>query len=64
MILRECRTVDSDDFAEDDTDASAPNHPGTQLVRTYEMRFLVLILGARTPPPRIDAPVMKIPLSC
>ena len=27
------------------------------------MRFFVLILGARTPPPRIDEPVMKIPLA-
>ncbi len=26
------------------------------------MRFLVLIRGALTPPPRIEAPVMKIPL--
>lgn len=29
------------------------------------MRFLVRIRGARTPPPRIDEPVMKMPLgSC
>lgn len=29
---------------------------------TYEIKFLVLILGARTPPPKMDAPVTKIPL--
>lgn len=28
------------------------------------MRFLVRILGARTPPPRMDAPVTNIPLDC
>jgi hypothetical protein len=27
-----------------------------------EMRFFVRILGALTPPPRIEVPVMKIPL--
>lgn len=29
---------------------------------THEIKFLVLILGARTPPPKIEAPVTKIPL--
>lgn len=29
---------------------------------THEMRFFVLILGARTPPPKMDEPVMKMPL--
>jgi hypothetical protein len=27
-----------------------------------EIKFFVLILGALTPPPRIEEPVMKIPL--
>lgn len=31
---------------------------------THEIRFLVRIRGARTPPPTMDAPVMKIPLWC
>lgn len=30
---------------------------------TNDIRFFVLILGARTPPPRIEAPVMNIPLT-
>jgi hypothetical protein len=29
---------------------------------TYLIRFLVLILGARTPPPMMDEPVTNIPL--
>ncbi len=29
-----------------------------------EIRFFVLIRGARTPPPMIEEPVMKIPLGC
>jgi hypothetical protein len=29
---------------------------------THEIRFFVRIRGARTPPPKIDAPVTKIPL--
>ena len=28
----------------------------------YLIKFLVRILGARTPPPRMEEPVMKIPL--
>ena len=31
-------------------------------VRKYLMRFLVVIRGARTPPPRIEEPVTKMPL--
>lgn len=31
---------------------------------THEMRFLVRIRGARTPPPTMDEPVIKIPLWC
>jgi hypothetical protein len=30
--------------------------------KMMEIRFLVRIRGARTPPPRMDEPVMKIPL--
>lgn len=30
--------------------------------KIMEIKFFVLILGAFTPPPRIDEPVMKIPL--
>jgi hypothetical protein len=29
---------------------------------THEIKFFVRIRGARTPPPRIEEPVMKIPL--
>lgn len=29
---------------------------------THEIKFLAVILGARTPAPRIDAPVIQIPL--
>lgn len=29
---------------------------------TYEIKFFVVILGAFTPPPRMEAPMMKIPL--
>lgn len=35
-----------------------------QIATTHEIRFLVRIRGARTPPPTMDAPVMKIPLRC
>jgi hypothetical protein len=30
--------------------------------KMMEIRFLVLIRGALTPPPRIEVPVMKMPL--
>jgi hypothetical protein len=30
--------------------------------KMMEMRFFVLIRGALTPPPRMEVPVMKIPL--
>lgn len=30
--------------------------------KIMDIRFFVLILGALTPPPRIEEPVMKIPL--
>jgi hypothetical protein len=30
--------------------------------KMMEIRFLVRIRGARTPPPRMDEPVMKMPL--
>jgi len=32
--------------------------------KMMEIKFFVRILGALTPPPRIEAPVMKIPLLC
>jgi hypothetical protein len=54
-------TVDGYDFAEDDSSfhqLDSREATGS----THEIKFFVLILGARTPPPRIEAPVMKIPL--
>lgn len=30
--------------------------------QAYEIRFLAVILGARTPAPRMDDPVIQIPL--
>lgn len=61
-------SVDGDDFAENDAEGrecavswlvfcESEQREGLHL-----MRFLVVILGARTPPPRIEEPVMKIPL--
>lgn len=32
-----------------------------RMTETHEIKFFVLILGARTPPPRILDPVIKIP---
>jgi hypothetical protein len=54
-------TIDGYDFAEDDT---TPHQMYSRETTgsTHEIKFFVLILGARTPPPRIEAPVMKIPL--
>ena len=34
----------------------------TSSQKMIEMRFLVRIRGALTPPPRMDVPVMKMPL--
>ena len=54
-------TVDGDDFTEDDAEGVLVLE-GLRGHAAHLMRFLVLILGARTPPPRMDAPVTKIPL--
>lgn len=60
--------IDSDDLAEDDPvivcKSYQPSRRTTYTTTpdTYEIKFLVLILGARTPPPKMDAPVTKIPL--
>lgn len=60
--------IDSDDLAEDDPvivcKSYQPSRRTTHTTTpdTYEIKFLVLILGARTPPPKMDAPVTKIPL--
>lgn len=65
--------VDGDDLAEDNAEESklknefrigSLNGNISRNEATYEMRFLVLIRGALTPPPRIDDPVTKIPLRC
>ena len=53
-------TVDGHNLTEDDTTRNELRLTGEQA--TYLMRFLVLMRGALTPPPNIDAPVMKIPL--
>jgi hypothetical protein len=56
--------VDGDDLAEDDAFSPSQNrgwYEGAE-GETDLMRFLVVILGVRTPPPRIDEPVTKIPL--
>jgi hypothetical protein len=54
--------VDRDNLAKDD--AALGKHMSTpEMYRgAYLMRFLVLIRGARTPPPRMDDPVTNIPL--
>lgn len=56
-------TIDGHDFTENNT------ANGLQFAVSYEVsrashliKFLVAILGALTPPPIIEAPVMKIPL--
>lgn len=60
--------IDSDDLAEDDPVIVCKSYQPsrrttyTTTPETYEIKFLVLILGARTPPPKMDAPVTKIPL--
>lgn len=57
-------TIDGYDFAEDNpTSHQMYSRKGPlRDVVTHEIKFFVLILGARTPPPRIEAPVMKMPL--
>ena len=54
------------DFAENDTrpDRMSICHAVGDLThrRTHLIKFLVRIRGALTPPPRMDAPVTKIPL--
>lgn len=61
--------IDGDNLAKDDPCivyvSCRPCSTAAALPRcdtTYEIKFLVLILGARTPPPKMDAPVTKIPL--
>ena len=55
--------VDGDDFAEDN---ARKGRSGRRRARgtnaAYLIKFLVRIRGARTPPPRMEEPVMKIPL--
>lgn len=63
-VSRPRPTVDGDDLAEDDSGPISlirfqPAYPNKT---THEIRFFVRIRGARTPPPKIDAPVTKIPL--
>jgi len=63
-------TVDSYDFAEknarkekkSDNNIHASMHTYFGYIVMYLMRFLVAIRGARTPPPRIEEPVTKMPL--
>lgn len=54
--------IDGDNLAEDDAVAVSAA-PEIWTAETHEIKFLVLILGARTPPPKMDAPVTKIPLA-
>ena len=60
--------VDADDLAEDDTAANEriyqlTSYHQAQRQSAYLIKFFVRIRGARTPPPRIDAPVTNIPLA-
>lgn len=54
--------VDSHNFAEDDARRSWSGKGRARRETAYLIKFLVRIRGARTPPPRMDEPVMKIPL--
>jgi hypothetical protein len=56
-------TINCYDFAENNTilDGLTKLAGGGGEI-TYLIRFFVLILGVRTPPPRIEAPVMNMPL--
>ena len=54
-------TVNGHNFAENDAAGCWHKHR-TRNVATHLIKFFVLMRGARTPPPRIEAPVMKIPL--
>lgn len=55
--------VNRDDLAEDDAATDYKHRRTTERkVTTDLIRFFVLIRGALTPPPRMDAPVTKIPL--
>lgn len=61
-------SVDTDDFAEDDAEGRGASqcvaYDGHRSeCRTDEIRFLAVILGVRTPAPRIEEPVIQIPLS-
>jgi hypothetical protein len=63
----ECKTyysVDCNDFTKDDTADGSDMNDKTVVPNAYLMKFLVVIRGALTPPPRIDVPVVKIPLVC
>lgn len=57
-------TVDGYDFTEDDAGSLGSAGGLFGLVGAYLIRFLVLMRGALTPPPRMDEPVTKIPLQC
>lgn len=56
--------VDSHDFAEDDatSEGSAVLEVVMRAAVAHLIRFLVRIRGALTPPPRMDEPVMNMPL--
>jgi len=55
-------TVYCNDFAENDAFERLVVDNRKQKRQPYLIKFFVVILGVRTPPPRIDAPVTKIPL--
>lgn len=54
--------IDGDNFTEDDTLWVRQPPPPLPIYGTHLIKFLVVIRGVLTPPPRIEAPVTKIPL--
>lgn len=56
MMLRGCRIVYGGKVQDENTTEV------TYMESAYLIKFLVLIRGVRTPPPRMEDPVKKIPL--
>lgn len=62
-IMRAHHSINCDNFTENDTAMTINTEVIVELLQTlYLIKFFVLIRGARTPAPNIDAPVTKIPL--
>ena len=55
-------SVYGDNFAEDNANQQYEEKKEQSQIPRHLIRFFVVMRGVLTPPPRIDAPVTKIPL--